>query len=83
MDRFVTRQNIDRYRRLTDETTGADERLQILKLLAEEKARFSQEFAARAAIAVSARVARQADVTRSGRVAPPEAAIESCRPALA
>jgi hypothetical protein len=83
MDRFVTRQDIDRYRKLADETTSAAERRQILKLLAEEKARFRQEFAPRVAIAVSARIARQADVTRSGCVAPPEAAIESCRPALA
>jgi hypothetical protein len=36
MDRFVNRQNIERYRRLADETTNATERVQVIKLLAEE-----------------------------------------------
>jgi hypothetical protein len=36
MDRFVNRQNIERYRRLADETTNATERLRVIKLLAEE-----------------------------------------------
>lgn len=40
MDRFVNRQNIERYRRLAIETTNATERLQIMKLLAEEEAKF-------------------------------------------
>jgi hypothetical protein len=40
MDRFVNLQNIERYRRLAIETTNATERLQIMKLLAEEEAKF-------------------------------------------
>jgi hypothetical protein len=40
MDRFIDRQNVDRYRRLR-ETANADERLQIVKLLAEEMANFN------------------------------------------
>jgi hypothetical protein len=40
MDRFVNRQNIERYRRLAVETTNATERLQIMNLLAEEEAKF-------------------------------------------
>jgi len=43
MDRFVNRQNIERYRRLAIETTTATERLQIMKLLAEEEAKFQLE----------------------------------------
>jgi hypothetical protein len=35
MDRFMDRQNVELYRRLR-ETPNADERLQIMKLLAEE-----------------------------------------------
>ena len=44
MDRFVNRQNIERYRRLASEATNATERLQILELLAEEEATFKLEF---------------------------------------
>lgn len=40
MERFINRQNIDRYRRLASETTNATERQQILRLLAEEEAKF-------------------------------------------
>jgi len=43
MDRFVNRQNIERYRRLAIDTTNATERLQIMKLLAEEEAKFKLE----------------------------------------
>jgi hypothetical protein len=43
MDRFVNRPNIERYRRLR-ETLNAAERLQIMKLLAEEEAKFKLEF---------------------------------------
>ena len=43
MDRFVNRQNIERYRRLAVETTNATERLQIMNLLAEEEAKFKLE----------------------------------------
>ena len=43
MDRFIDQQNVDRYRRLR-ETANADERLQIVKLLAEEMANFKLEF---------------------------------------
>jgi hypothetical protein len=42
MDRFVSRQNIERYRRLRETPTVA-ERLQIMKSLAEEKAKFNLE----------------------------------------
>ena len=44
MDRFVNQQNIERYRRLAKETTSAADRLQILKLLEDEEAKFKQEF---------------------------------------
>jgi hypothetical protein len=43
MDRFLNRQNIERYRKLS-ETRNAAERQQIMKLLAEEKAKFKLEF---------------------------------------
>ena len=43
MDRFVNRQNIERYRRLAIDTTNATERLQIMNLLAEEEAKFKLE----------------------------------------
>ena len=43
MDRFVSRENIERYRRLSTETADATERLRILKLLAEEAAKFRFE----------------------------------------
>ena len=43
MDRFVNRENIDRYRRLANESTNAIERSQILKFLAEEEAKFKLE----------------------------------------
>jgi hypothetical protein len=43
MDRFVTRQNIERYRKLI-EARSAAERRQILKSLAEERAKFKLEF---------------------------------------
>jgi hypothetical protein len=46
MDRFVNRENIERYRRLASESTDATERLLILRLLAEERARFKLEFKA-------------------------------------
>jgi hypothetical protein len=42
MDRFMDRENIERYRRLR-ETPNAAERLQIMKLLAEERAKFKLE----------------------------------------
>ena len=38
MERFINRQNINRYRRLASETTNATERQQILRLLADEEA---------------------------------------------
>ena len=47
MDRFVSRENIERYRRLSNETTDAAERLRILKLLAEEEASFKLELSGR------------------------------------
>jgi hypothetical protein len=42
MDRFLDRQNIERYRRLR-ETQNAAERVHILKLLADEEAKFKLE----------------------------------------
>jgi hypothetical protein len=42
MDRFVSRQNIERYRRLRETPTAA-ERSQIMKSLSEEKAKFNLE----------------------------------------
>jgi hypothetical protein len=50
MDRFVNRQNIERYRRLAEETTDATERLRVIKLMAEEWANFELEFKVRAAM---------------------------------
>jgi hypothetical protein len=47
MDRFVNQQNINRYRRLARETTNATERQQIMKLLAEEEAKFKVDLAER------------------------------------
>jgi hypothetical protein len=41
MERFINRQNIDRYRRLASKTTNATERQQILRLLADEEASLS------------------------------------------
>ena len=43
MDRFVNRKNIERFRKLANETTSATERLQVMKLLAEEEAKFKLE----------------------------------------
>jgi hypothetical protein len=40
MDRFTSRQNIERYRKLR-EAPNAAERRQLLELLAEEKAKFN------------------------------------------
>jgi hypothetical protein len=43
MDRFVTRENIERYRRLANESANDRERLRILQLLAEEESKFKLE----------------------------------------
>ena len=43
MDRFVSRENIWRYRKLASKSTDAAERLRIMKLLAEQDARFKSE----------------------------------------
>jgi hypothetical protein len=43
MDRFVSRQNVERYRRLR-EARNAAERRQILRSLAKERAEFKLEF---------------------------------------
>jgi hypothetical protein len=40
MDRFVNRQSIERYRKLANSTTSATEWLQVMKLLADEEAKF-------------------------------------------
>ena len=47
MDRFVSRENIKRYRHLASETTDAAERSKIMKLLADEEARFKLETSGR------------------------------------
>ena len=39
MDKFVSRENIKRYRRLAGESTDAGERSRIMKLLAEEESK--------------------------------------------
>jgi len=39
MDRFVTRENIERYSKLASESTDAAERSRIMKFLAEEVAK--------------------------------------------
>jgi hypothetical protein len=44
LDRFVSRQNIERCRRLANQTTSGAERLQVMKLLAEDEANFRLEF---------------------------------------
>ena len=43
MDRFVTRENIERYRKLASESTDAAERSRILKFLADEVAKIKLE----------------------------------------
>ena len=43
MDRFINRQSIERYRKLANETTSATEWLQVMKLLADEEAKFRLE----------------------------------------
>jgi hypothetical protein len=58
MDRFVNGQNIERFRRLADETTNAIERLWVMKLLAEEWAVFKLEFKGRAAVRRGAALVR-------------------------
>lgn len=45
MDRFVRRQNIDRFRRLAAKSTDASERRLLLTLLAEEEAKFRLDMA--------------------------------------
>jgi hypothetical protein len=42
MERFVSQQNIERYRRLLDPSTEESERRTIFKLLAEEQEQFRQ-----------------------------------------
>ncbi|MGZ5864556.1 MAG: hypothetical protein ACXWKC_04180 [Xanthobacteraceae bacterium] len=43
MDRFVNQHDINRYRRLANETTNAAERQRIMKPLAEEEAKFKSD----------------------------------------
>jgi hypothetical protein len=43
MDRFVTRENIERYRKLASESTDSAERSRIMKLLAEEVTKIKLE----------------------------------------
>jgi hypothetical protein len=45
MDRFLRRQNIDRFRGLAAKSTDASERKSILNLLAEEEAKFRLDMA--------------------------------------
>jgi hypothetical protein len=42
MERFLSQQNIERYRRLLDPSTEESERRTIFKLLAEEQEQFRQ-----------------------------------------
>jgi hypothetical protein len=42
MERFVSQQNIERYRKLLDISTDEPQRRMILKLLAEEQEKFRQ-----------------------------------------
>jgi rubrerythrin len=42
MERFVSQQNIERYRKLLDISTNETERRMIFKLLAEEQEKFRQ-----------------------------------------
>ena len=46
MDRFINEENVERYRRLANEAISDTERLQILKLLAVEAAKFKLELRA-------------------------------------
>ena len=39
MDRFICRENIERYRRLLAQTSDEEQRRQLMKLLAEEEAK--------------------------------------------
>ena len=43
MDRFVARENIERYRKLASKLTDSAERSRIMKLLAEQVAKFKLE----------------------------------------
>ncbi len=73
MDRFVNRENIDRYRRLASETTDAVERSRIMKLLAEEEdAKFKLEAsrkngAAKGSSPVSATTENRTEIDGEGR----------------
>jgi len=42
MERFVSQQNIERYRKLLDASTDETQRRMIFKLLAEEREKFRQ-----------------------------------------
>ena len=53
MDRFVNRQNIERYWGLASGSTNDAERLRILRLLAEERAKFKLEFKVAATVRAS------------------------------
>jgi hypothetical protein len=69
MDRFVNQQNINRYRRLASKTTKAAERLQIMKLLAEEEAKFKQECEVRTARVRRAHIALALKCPKCGSTA--------------
>jgi hypothetical protein len=43
MDRFVTRESIERYRKLASELTDSAERSRIMKLLADQESKFKLE----------------------------------------
>ncbi len=47
MERFVSRENIKRYRHLASESTDAAERSRIMRLLADEEAKFKLELSGR------------------------------------
>jgi len=67
MDRLVSRQNIERYCRLANETTNAIERRQVMKLLAEEEAEFKLEFKVPASMVRRSPVSSQMSERRANR----------------
>ena len=66
MDRFVSRENIKRYRHLASESTDSAERSQIMKLLADEEAKFKLELSG-SGDAPKERSARRRGNRESGR----------------
>ena len=63
--RFVSQENIERYRKLASESTDTTERSQIMKLLAEEEAKLKLE--PRRGATLAKEIARQRGNRESGR----------------